>query len=226
VVDLCQPKEKAMNTFRQTKIHSLAKVSFDLAPPSERCGGCGAALQAGAHFCIACGAPLMRQVVVAEEPAVERPALVLRLLAEVIDRLAPLPFALLGYFWPGWLVVVFAWHLLRDCSPQRRSFGKMICRLRVVAIEDQRRCVWGRAMLRRIGSALSQTAYCLPELMFWAFVYDLVSLAFVLLSPAGRRMEDYLAQTVVVSERSYRRRLRALAQRGERLPQRAALRPR
>jgi uncharacterized RDD family membrane protein YckC len=127
-----------------------------------------------------------------------------RALAEAIDRMIPLPFVVVGYFFPTWLVVVFAWHLLRDSSAGRRSAGKLLCRLRVAPVNGRRRCAMWRSAVRRLGSALSQTAYCLPELMLYAFVYDLVSLAFVLLDPAGRRLEDFVAGTRVVTEADYR----------------------
>jgi len=132
------------------------------------------------------------------------PPLWRRALAEAVDRMIPLPFVVVGYFFPMWLVVVFAWHLLRDSSAGRRSAGKLLCRLRVAPANGRRRCAMWRSALRRVGSALSQTAYCLPELMLYAFIYDLVSLAFVLLDPAGRRLEDLIAGTRVVTEADYR----------------------
>ncbi len=136
--------------------------------------------------------------------SLDRPPLWRRALAEAIDRMIPLPFVVVGYFFPTWPVVVFAWHLLRDSSPGRRSAGKLLCRLRVAPVNGRRRCAMWRSALRRIGSALSQTAYCVPDLMLYAFIYDLVSLAFVLLDPAGRRLEDFIAGTRVVTEADYR----------------------
>ena len=127
---------------------------------------------------------------------VQRPAFARRLLAELLDRLIPLPFILAGYFWPEWLAVVFAWHLLRDAGPRRRSLGKWVCRLRV-ARWNGASCAWWQASLRRVGSAVSQTAYCLPGWWVWAFVYDLGTVACVLLSPRGQRLEDWLAGTWV-----------------------------
>lgn len=130
-----------------------------------------------------------------------------RVLADVIDRLVPLPFIVAGYFWPEWIWVVFAWHWLRDAGPQRRSFGKFICRLRVVESASVVRCAWWQAIARRTGMALAQAAYCFPELMLWAFVFDLVALASVLLSPRGQRPEDLAAGTMVVTEAAYRRQM-------------------
>ncbi|MBL8170430.1 MAG: RDD family protein [Acidobacteria bacterium] len=135
-----------------------------------------------------------------------RAPLARRLLADVIDRLVPLPFIVAGYFWPEWILVVFAWHWLRDAGPQRRSFGKLICRLRVVQDGSRARCAWWQAAMRRMGMALAQAAYCLPGWMLWAFVYDLVALSFVLLTPSGQRPEDFAAGTMVVTEAAYRKR--------------------
>lgn len=128
-----------------------------------------------------------------------------RVLADVIDRLVPLPFILAGYFWPELIWVVFAWHWLRDAGPQRRSLGKAICRLRVVESAVAARCAWWQAAMRRTVAALAQAAYCLPAWMLWAFVYDLVALGSVLLSPRGQRLEDFAAGTMVVTEAAYRK---------------------
>lgn len=135
----------------------------------------------------------------------QRAPLVRRVLADVVDRLIPLPFILAGYFWPEWIWVVFAWHWLRDAGPQRRSLGKLICRLRVVDPVSPKRCAWWQAVARRTGMALAQAVYCLPGWMLWAFVYDLVALASVLLSPRGQRPEDLAAGTMVVTEANYRK---------------------
>ncbi len=135
----------------------------------------------------------------------QKAPLVRRVLADVIDRLVPFPFIVAGYFWPEWIWVVFAWHWLRDAGPQRRSLGKLICRLRVVDAVSPARCVWWQALSRRTGMALAQAAYCLPGWMLWAFVYDLVALAFALLSPRGQRLEDLAAGTMVVTEAAYRK---------------------
>lgn len=129
-----------------------------------------------------------------------------RMTAGLIDRAAPLPF--IAYFFPAWTLVVLAYHLLCDASPHRRSFGKLICRLRVVEASSVKPCHWPCSILRRFGLAISQVAWCMPEMMLWALVYDLVSFAWVLLSPRGRRAEDLVAGTVVVTEAAYRKRMR------------------
>lgn len=132
-----------------------------------------------------------------------RPALWRRGLAELIDRMFPLPF--LAFIFPKWIVVVFLYHLLRDSSPTRRSVGKVIFRLRVVSADDGRKCAWHQAVLRRVGSAASQSAWCMWEALPFVMLYELISLAFVLVTPAGRRPEDFVAGTHVVTERVFRR---------------------
>jgi uncharacterized RDD family membrane protein YckC len=135
-----------------------------------------------------------------------KPPLWRRIVAGLIDRAAPLPF--IAYFFPAWTLVVLAYHLLCDASPHRRSFGKLICRLRVVEASSVAPCRWHGSILRRFGLAISQVAWCVPEMMLWALVYDLASFAWVLLSPKGRRAEDLIAGTVVVTEAAYRKRMR------------------
>jgi len=131
-----------------------------------------------------------------------KPPLWRRIAAGMIDRATPLPF--IAYVFPEWTLVVLAYHLLCDASPRRRSFGKLICRLRVVEASSGEPCHWPGSILRRFGPAVSQVAWCVPELMPWALAYDLASLAWVLLSPRGRRAEDLVAGTMVVTEAVYR----------------------
>lgn len=132
----------------------------------------------------------------------ERPALWRRALASMIDRLAPLPF--LALFFPKWMAVVFLYHLLCDCSPDRRSLGKWVYRLRVVADAPAKQCQWWRAALRRIGPAFAQAAWCLWEFIPLALAYELAALACVLLNSAGKRPEDFLAGTRVITEKAFR----------------------
>jgi len=123
-------------------------------------------------------------------------------LAELIDRMFPMPF--LAFFFPKWVVVVFLYHLLCDSSPARRSVGKALFRLRVVSADDGRKCAWHQAVLRRVGSAASQSAWCMWEALPFVMLYELISLAFVSITPAGRRPEDFIAGTRVVTERVFR----------------------
>ena len=122
--------------------------------------------------------------------------------AAIIDRLTPQPW--LAFFFPGWTLVVLVYHLLCDASPARRSVGKWICRLRVVNELSGARADGWRVMLRRAGAALAQVAWCVPDLMLYALAYDLIALAFVLLSPQAQRPEDFAAGTRVVTESTYR----------------------
>lgn len=133
-----------------------------------------------------------------------KPALWRRTVANLIDRMLPLPF--LAFFFPEWVVVVFVYHLLADCSPERRSAGKFICRLRVISAGDDRKCEWWQSVFRRISFALSQSAWCLWQWIPFVLLYELASLAWVILNPDGRRFDDWLAGTRVVTEGSYRRR--------------------
>ena len=126
--------------------------------------------------------------------------------AEVIDRSIPLPF--ITFLFPPWLVVVIAWHLLCDCSPNRRSLGKWVCRLRVIQPGSVASCPFWRAALQRLGITLIQVAWCLWWGIPGVLLYELASLACVLLSPTGRRPDEYLAGTQIVTEKIYRRRSR------------------
>jgi uncharacterized RDD family membrane protein YckC len=139
-----------------------------------------------------------------------KPGLWRRGLASLVDRIAPLPF--LAWFFPEWIVVVVLYHLLCDASAERRSFGRALCRMRVVSIKTGatvEKCAWWQAALRRAGFAASQAAWCLmwlhPEWLPYVLAYELLSLASVAIDPLGRRPEDFLAGTRVVTERAYRR---------------------
>ncbi|MEK6320467.1 MAG: RDD family protein [Acidobacteriota bacterium] len=179
---------------------SAKEQSVAVNQRSVRCE-CGARLMTGARFCPRCGAAahIIRPTAVATESR----ALTRRILAEVVDRLAPLPF--IAYLFPPWVLVVVAYHLICDGAPSGRSPGKWIFRLRVVSISSNEPCGVGRSILRRLPTALGQAAYC-----SWVFVplviaYELVSLAFVWLNPTGRRFEDYFARTQVISEGQYQK---------------------
>ncbi len=132
-----------------------------------------------------------------------KPALWRRGLAELIDRMLPLPF--LAFFFPKWVVIVFLYHLLCDAGTERRSVGKWVCRLRVVVVETRAKPALLQAIARRVGSAASQAAWCVWPWMWMAFIYEIAALVCVLLSPAGQRLEDWAVGTRVVTERAYRR---------------------
>jgi uncharacterized RDD family membrane protein YckC len=135
-------------------------------------------------------------------PNWKRAGLFRLVLAELIDRVLPLPF--LAFFFPGWTLFVLAYHLLYDCGPNSRSVGKWVCRLRVVQINRVETCNWWRAPLQRFGIAASQAAWSLWLGIPFVLAYELGSLAFVLLSPTGQRAEEYLAGTLVVTEKAYK----------------------
>jgi len=128
--------------------------------------------------------------------------LVRRGLAEVIDRALPLPFVALLF--PRWAVVVFLYHFFCDGSPGRRSVGKWLWRVRVVDAETGSPCQLWQAIARRLGAAASQTAWFLWRWMPFVLAYELLSVVCVLLDPAGRRPEDFIAGTRVVTERQFR----------------------
>lgn len=162
---------------------------------------CGASVLTSERFCPQCGAAAY--VPGARAVASESRALARRALAEVVDRLLPLPFIV--YLFPPWMVVVIAYHLICDGSPSSRSPGKWIFRLRVVSISSNKPCGVLRSMLRRLPTALGQAAYCSWALVPLIIAYELASLAFVWLNPTARRFEDYLAGTQVITEGQYQR---------------------
>ncbi len=156
-----------------------------------------------------------------------------RLVPFAIAPVIALPMMLIGwngFFWT-WISVAFLWHFLRDCSANRRSLGKRWFRLRVVSSSSRKRCARWRVISRRMLSALSQVAYCIaiatiivrlqpPSEIQWpwpflvqsaktllllAFGYDVVSLASILISDGGRRIEDFVTRTGVVRETAYKR---------------------
>jgi uncharacterized RDD family membrane protein YckC len=177
------------------------------------CHSCGAAIRRGIGFCGVCGSA----------QAVARPGLILRsrpgmirrAMAEIIDRLAPLPF--LAYLFPLWIWVVIAYHLICDGSPSGQSVGKWVCRLCVISTASGEPCGVWRSMLRRIPTALGQAAYCAWMMIPLVIAYELVSLAFVWLNPTGRRIEDYPAGTQVITRNAYGKLYRCCEFCGERL---------
>jgi len=142
----------------------------------DGCPRCGAVIEPDAQFCVSCGLNIASPTHGSPEWLKARPWLLPRLCAEILDRLFPfamapviaVPMLLIGwngFFWT-WLSVAFLWHLLRDCSANRRSLGKRWFRLRVVSATSQKRSAWPQAVGRRIFSALSQCAYCVAIAAF------------------------------------------------------------
>jgi uncharacterized RDD family membrane protein YckC len=60
-------------------------------------------------------------------------------------------------------------------------------------------------VLRRVGLALTQTAWALWQWIPFVLAYELIALACVLLDSRGRRPEDFVVGTRVVTEKEYRR---------------------
>jgi uncharacterized RDD family membrane protein YckC len=168
----------------------------------------------GARFCVSCGAPVEPEAVTALI-SLPRASLIRRALAEVIDRLLPLPF--ISYFIPVWVFVVVAYHLICDGTPSGQSVGKWLCRVRVVSVASKEPCGITRAALRRLPTAIGQAAYCLWFMVPFVFAYELLSLAFVWLNPTGRRIEDYISGTQVITESAYRKLHPACIKCGERI---------
>ncbi len=133
-------------------------------------------------------------------PSAQRPALWRRVLAGAIDRALPLPW--LALFFPKWTLVVVAYHILCDSTPERRSVGKWLCRLRVTGAGGAAR--W-QTVLRRVGVAVTQAAWCQWEFIPVVLVYECAAFAFVWLDGQGRRPEDFLAGTRVITEKAFRR---------------------
>ncbi|HKQ07905.1 MAG TPA: RDD family protein [Blastocatellia bacterium] len=177
------------------------------------CRACGAAVRRGAGFCASCG--FAQADVTPSLILRSRPGMVRRVLAEIIDRLMPLPF--LAYLFPLWVWVVVAYHLICDGSPSGQSVGKWVCRLCVVSTATGEPCGVWRAVLRRLPTALGQAAYCAWMMIPVVIAYELVMVAFVWLNPTGRRLEDYLTGTQVITRSAYLRRHRNCAWCGERV---------
>ncbi len=182
-----------VRTFRRAKALRRAK-----------CQSCGQRIANNTQFCAVCGASRSATSLVKLQPAdaIKKPILLQRVMAQLIDRLAPLPF--LVWFYPDWIWVVGAYHLLCEIFSGRGP-GKLISRTRVVDVRSFKKCGPLRAMLRRLGAALGQMAYCRWEWLLCAFAYDLISFLFIWRDRAGQRLEDMLIGTRVISEGNYRK---------------------
>jgi uncharacterized RDD family membrane protein YckC len=120
----------------------------------------------------------------------------------MIDRALPLPW--LALFFPKWTLVVLAYHLLCDSTPERRSVGKWLCRLRVTNAHDAALCQRWQTVLRRVGVAITQAAWCQWQFLPWVLAYECAAFACVWLDAQGRRPEDWLAGTRVITEKAFR----------------------
>lgn len=174
------------------------------AARKAKCPECGRRLANSAKFCAVCGADVSAPAPVKPrtEVTVKKPMLWQRVVAQLIDRLLPLPFLVLVY--PEWFWVVGAFHLICEIGAGR-SPGKMICRMRVVDAGSLKACGPVRGVFRRIGVALAQVAYCRWEWVPLAVAYDLISFLFVWRDRDGRRIEDKLFGVRVIGEGRYRK---------------------
>lgn len=166
------------------------------------CFQCGACLNAGARFCAQCGVAVLNDGKPQPSTAA-RAGLTRRMMAEVIDRLIPLPFV--SFFFPMWTLVVVAYHLVCDGTPSGRSLGKWVCRLRVISTGTGAPCGIARSAMRRLPTAITQAAYCAWMMIPFVVAFELFLLAMVWLNPTGRRLEDYIAGTQVITESEYRK---------------------
>ncbi|NOT63833.1 MAG: RDD family protein [Acidobacteria bacterium] len=142
-----------------------------------RCSDCDSRVDTDSRFCTDCGASVQMSGILVIWPKA-RPSLIRRLQAELLDRLAPfslafiiaMPLTLVSLRYFFWLFagVLFGWHLLRDCSPQRRSLGKWWKGLCVVTTTGQQLCNRRQAMFRRLPGALCQMGYVLGSASLFA----------------------------------------------------------
>jgi uncharacterized RDD family membrane protein YckC len=176
------------------------------------CPACGDVVRRGTAFCPLCGSA--QAGVTPSLISRSHPRLVRRALAEIIDRLMPLPF--LAYLFPIWILVV-AYHVICDSSPSGQSVGKWVCRVCVISTTTGEPCGVWRALLRRLPTALGQAAYCAWMMIPVVIAYEFISLAFVWLNPTGRRIEDYIAGTQVITRSAYLKLHRCCALCGERM---------
>lgn len=173
------------------------------------CNNCGIKYKKDACFCLGCGTSFLSQQqqnisINAGINAIQlKSHFVRRFLAEIVDRLVPLPFV--AYFFPHWIIVVVLYHLLCDGMHSGQSLGKWLFRLRTVSTVMLQPSNWLQSIIRRFNSTICQVAYCLFIFHPLVIAYELVSIVFILLNPAGRSMEDYLAGTQVITEKEYKK---------------------
>jgi uncharacterized RDD family membrane protein YckC len=177
------------------------------------CHDCGATVLRGAGFCASCGSA--RAGAAPSLIVRSRPGMLRRALAEIIDRVVPLPF--LAYAFPAWVWVVVAYHLICDGTPSGQGVGKWVCRLCVVSTARGEACGVWRGLLRGLPTALGQAAYCAWIMIPVVIAYEMASLGFVWMNAGGRRIEDYFAGTQVVTRATYGRLRRCCGLCGERM---------
>lgn len=193
-----------------------------------KCKACGKRLSDGALFCPACGVArgTLAPAKTPHPAVVKKPLMLRRVLAQLVDRLLTLPFLILVYAgWPKWVWAAVAVQLLFD-GFTGRSPGKWLCRLRVADAKSLKPCAGLRAILRRVGVAAGQVAYCSWEGLPFALGYDFISWLFVWRDRVGQRLEDKLLGTRVLGEGAFRKRKPECSACGTQLNTRARFCPR
>jgi uncharacterized RDD family membrane protein YckC len=107
---------------------------------------------------------------------VGRPRLSQRLGAEIVNRVIPwlilspallLPLWIAGassYLLFAFFIILWSWHLCCDGAPSKPSLGKRLAALRIVSLNGQAASLVQK-VLRRSGTVVSQTLYCLVFLI-------------------------------------------------------------
>ncbi len=153
----------------------------------SHCFKCQATLYPEQSFCGECGYKVGDVFVKA--------GVMRRIIAEIIDRIVPLP--LIVYFFPPWIIVIVLYGLLRESVFNSRSIGKKIMGLRVIS--DSSPCAWWQGLIRNLLRTGALVSYALVILVPIALLYDIISFI-AICCKKGRRLDDYVAGTMVVNE--------------------------
>ena len=180
---------------KATDAFGLPQTAFDdecTNGAKNYCLKCQATLYPGQRYCGECRCDVLKRDAVYVKAGVMR-----RTIAEIIDRLAPLPFIV--YFFPLWLIVIVLYGLLRESVFNSRSIGKKIMGLRVITLSEHSPCAWWQGLLRNILRTCAQLSYALVIFVPFALLYDFISFIAILIKK-GRRLDDYMAGTMVINE--------------------------
>jgi uncharacterized RDD family membrane protein YckC len=123
-----------------------------------------------------------------------------RALADLVDRLIPMPF-LAHFFWP-WALVCVAYDLVTDA--RGGSPGKRLLGLQVQIVSPRhglsgQPCNLGRSILRNLLWGVARLCYASSVLTPIGIAYDVMECLLAAFSPTGRRLGDLLAGTQVVA---------------------------
>ena len=171
----------------------------------EVCTKCKKVCKKNENFCLYCGTPfsISTKTTLNTNGLQFRSSLLRRFVADLIDRLIPLPF--LTYLFPEWIIVVIVYHLFCDSTKSNRSIGKYLCRLRIVSIDVIEPCGFLKATTHRFFLTLCQVSYCTLQFYLIALTYEFLSVIFLVLNPQNRSWEDCLLGTQIIRERDFRR---------------------